>query len=72
MILQRHLFKMEPKGPGPGHRRKNEPVWGAAIYEITSSMSRDAHTWGCCKDYSIPIKMKLHSVLSGMNEKDGL
>ena len=22
---------MEPKGPGPGHRRKNEPVWGAVF-----------------------------------------
>ena len=31
MILQRNLFKMEPRGPNPNHRPRNEALWNAVF-----------------------------------------
>jgi hypothetical protein len=31
MVLQRNLFKMEPRGPNPNHRRRNEALWNAVF-----------------------------------------
>jgi hypothetical protein len=31
MVLQRNLFKMEPKGTNPPHKRRNEALWNAVF-----------------------------------------
>jgi hypothetical protein len=31
IVLQRNLFKMEPRGPNPNHRRRNEAIWSAVF-----------------------------------------
>jgi hypothetical protein len=31
MVLQRNLFRMEPRGPNPNHRRRNEALWSAVF-----------------------------------------
>ncbi len=31
IVLQKHLFKMEPRGPNPNHRRRNEAIWSAVF-----------------------------------------
>jgi hypothetical protein len=31
MVLQRNLFKMEPRGPNPNHRPRNDAVWSAVF-----------------------------------------
>jgi hypothetical protein len=33
MVLQRNLFRMEPRGPNPNHRRRNEGRW-SAIFDL--------------------------------------
>jgi hypothetical protein len=33
IVLQRNLFKMEPRGPNPKHRRRDEGRW-SAIYDL--------------------------------------
>ena len=31
IVLQKNLFKMEPRGPNPNHRRRNEAIWNAVF-----------------------------------------
>jgi len=31
IVLQRNLFKMEPRGPNPNHRPRNEALWNAVF-----------------------------------------
>jgi hypothetical protein len=31
IVLQKNLFTMEPRGPNPNHRRRNEAVWNAVF-----------------------------------------
>ena len=33
VVLQRNLFTMEPRGPNPNHRRRNEAIWNA-IFDL--------------------------------------
>lgn len=33
IVLQKNLFKMEPRGPNPNHRRRNEARWNA-IFDL--------------------------------------
>jgi hypothetical protein len=31
IVLQKNLFKMEPRGPNPNHRRRDEALWNAVF-----------------------------------------
>ena len=31
IVLQKNLFTMEPRGPNPNHRRRNEALWSAVF-----------------------------------------
>jgi hypothetical protein len=33
IVLQKNLFTMEPRGPNPNHRRRNEAIWNA-IFDL--------------------------------------
>ena len=33
MVLKRNLFKMEPRGPNPNHRPRNEALWNS-VYDL--------------------------------------
>ena len=39
MVLQRNLFTLEPRGPKPGHRPRNEGRWNA-IFDLRTYFTR--------------------------------
>ena len=50
IVLQKNLFRMEPRGPNPNHRRRNEALWNA-IFDL--------------RNYFLTIDARPHMALLG-------